>query len=403
MIGLSAPASAQQVFPGDVVIQSSLCVGFDCTSGENFGFDTLRLKENNLRIHFDDTSSSGSFPSTDWRISINDTTNGGASYFRVTDVSSARDIFTIGNAAPSNSLVVEQSTGDIGLGTAAPVVELHVADGDSPALRLEQNGSSGFTPQVWDVAGNETNFFVRDVTNGSKLPFRIRPGAPSDALYIDTTGEIGFGTNSPSAPMHMVAEGGQMKLFEPERPAIQVTGETGDAGILIEETNGTATARGLLHLRNNGRVFFGMEDSTITEGPYSGRIWNMQNSGGSYTITTAPGGTNSVEFSLSPQGDLSIAGNFISGATTLNVPDYVFAPEYRLRPLAELRAFIEANSHLPDVPSAAQVGQEGLNLGEMQMTLLRKIEELTLYTLEQDERIAALNAQLATMSSDDAR
>jgi hypothetical protein len=66
--------------------------------------------------------------------------------------------------------------GRVGLGTSTPVVDLHVVSGDSPTLRLEQNGSSGFTPQTWDVAGNETNFFVRDVTHSSNLPFRIRPG-----------------------------------------------------------------------------------------------------------------------------------------------------------------------------------------------------------------------------------
>jgi hypothetical protein len=73
-------------------------------------------------------------------------------------------------------------------------VELHVVDGDSPTMRLEQNGSSGFTPQTWDVAGNETNFFVRDVTGGSKLPFKIRPGAATNTLVLDTDGQVGIGT-----------------------------------------------------------------------------------------------------------------------------------------------------------------------------------------------------------------
>ena len=58
-----------QVFIDDVIVQGSLCVGQDCSNGENFGFDTQRLKENNLRIHFNDTSASASFPSNDWRLS----------------------------------------------------------------------------------------------------------------------------------------------------------------------------------------------------------------------------------------------------------------------------------------------------------------------------------------------
>jgi len=70
------------------------------------------------------------------------------------------------------------------VGTSKPVVEMHLVDGNTPTLRLEQNGSSGFTPQTWDLAGNEANFFVRDVTNGSKLPFKIIPGAPDNSVKM---------------------------------------------------------------------------------------------------------------------------------------------------------------------------------------------------------------------------
>jgi hypothetical protein len=61
---------------------------------------------------------------------------------------------------------------------------------DTPGLRLLQTGDGGFTPQTWDIAGNEANFFVRDLTAGSRLPFRIRPGAPTSSLDISSTGDI---------------------------------------------------------------------------------------------------------------------------------------------------------------------------------------------------------------------
>jgi hypothetical protein len=190
-------AEDDQVFLDDVVIDGSLCVGQDCVNGESFGFDTQRLKENNLRIHFDDTSTSASFPKNDWRIAINDSANGGASYFAIQDATAGTTPMTIRSGAGNNALYVSNSGGNVGMGTASPVVELHVADGDSPTMRLEQNGAAGFSPQTWDIAGNETNFFVRDVTNGSKLPLRIRPGAPSNSLYIDAEGDIGLGTANP--------------------------------------------------------------------------------------------------------------------------------------------------------------------------------------------------------------
>jgi hypothetical protein len=74
---------------------------------------------------------------------------------------------------------------------------------DTPAVRFEQNNTGGFTAQTWDVAGNEANFFVRDVTSGSRLPFRIRPGAPTSSLDISADGDIGIGTASPNARLDL--------------------------------------------------------------------------------------------------------------------------------------------------------------------------------------------------------
>lgn len=182
-----AKAINDQVFADDVIIDGSLCVGLDCVNGESFGFDTERLKENNVRLHFDDTSSSASFPANDWRIIINDSSNGGANYFAIEDATSGRVPFRVEAGAPSNALYVE-SDGDIGIKTANPVVDLHIVEGNTPTVRLEQDGSSGFTPQTWDVAGNEAGFFIRDATNGSTLPFRIRPGSPSNSLHIQSGG-----------------------------------------------------------------------------------------------------------------------------------------------------------------------------------------------------------------------
>ena len=71
-------------------------------------------------------------------------------------------------------------------------------------------------------------------------------------------------------------------------------------------------------------------------------------------------------------------------------PDYVFKKDYRLRPLSEVSDYIKLNSHLPDVPSEQEIQDEGINLGEMDAVLLRKVEELTLYILQQQEEIEEL-------------
>ena len=72
-----SPATADHVILDDCIIQGSTCIGLDCVNGESFGFDTLRLKENNLRIKFQDTSNTASFPKNDWQITANESSNGG--------------------------------------------------------------------------------------------------------------------------------------------------------------------------------------------------------------------------------------------------------------------------------------------------------------------------------------
>jgi len=164
-------ALADQVISDDLIVDGSACIGLDCVNGESFGFDTLRLKENNLRIRAQDTSASASFPSNDWQITFNETTNGGANKFSIDDIDFGRTPFTIEASAPTNALYVD-SSGRIGFGTSSPTLQAHVLDGNTPTLRQEQDGSSGFKAQNWDMPVKEANFFVRDATNDINMPFR---------------------------------------------------------------------------------------------------------------------------------------------------------------------------------------------------------------------------------------
>jgi hypothetical protein len=192
-------AVQDQVIPDDLIVQGSTCVGFDCVNNESFGFDTIRLKENSTRIKAEDTSVSP-YPTNDWQITFNDSASGGASKFSVEDITGAKVPMTITAGATTNSIFVD-STGRVGFRTATPVLDLHVNTSNTPALRLEQNNSGGFTAQTWDVAGNEANFFVRDVTGGSLLSFRIRPGAPTSSIDISSSGAVGIAGASPANPI----------------------------------------------------------------------------------------------------------------------------------------------------------------------------------------------------------
>ena len=136
---LSPPAGADIVHLDDVIINGgdsgSLCIGLDCVNGESFGFDTLRLKENNLRIRFQDTSTTSSFPGDDWQITANDSFDGGLEKFSIDHLDSARTPFTIEGNAGNHSIYID-NTGKVGFSTNNPVVELHSVDGDTPTLRL---------------------------------------------------------------------------------------------------------------------------------------------------------------------------------------------------------------------------------------------------------------------------
>lgn len=77
-----------------------------------------------------------------------------------------------------------------------------------------------------------------------------------------------------------------------------------------------------------------------------------------------------------------------------DLADYVFSPDYSLMPLNEVESYVKTNKHLPEIPSAAEVKENGLSMGEMQNKLLQKIEELTLYVIEQQKQIDSLKKDL---------
>ncbi|WP_049721188.1 hypothetical protein [Gilvimarinus polysaccharolyticus] len=263
----STTVYADQVTLDDAIIDGSLCVGVDCVNGEAFNFDTVRIKENNLRILFNDTSASASFPSTDWRLIANDTTNGGRNHFTIENATTSQEVFTVMGGAPESSLFIDNS-GAVGIGTNAPEQTLHITSGNSPAIRLEQSTEQGFPATVWDIIVNE---------DGLKIA-------------IDNT-EVA---------------------------------------------------------------------------------------------------------SIAANGDLTVAGSVTASTPGSTFPDYVFASDYPLMPLAQLQQYLHTERHLPGIPSASEVGANGLNMTEFQVQLLQKVEELTLYTLQQQSQIDALKVQLET-------
>jgi hypothetical protein len=238
-----------QVIPDDLIVQGSICAGLDCVNNENFGFDTIRMKENNTRLQFDDTSTTAGFATNNWQIRANSSASGGASFLAFVDQGATGNsetgtiVFEVDAGAPANSLRVS-SGGNVGIGTGTPVLDLHANTTDTPAIRLEQNNSGGFTAQTWDIGANEANFFVRDVTGGSRLSFRIRPGAPTSSIDIAANGNVGINNGSPSTTLDV--SGNILLLGSESGVTTRTTGTTKLSRVAMPPFTNTNTNVGLV-------------------------------------------------------------------------------------------------------------------------------------------------------------
>jgi len=96
--------------------------------------------------------------------------------------------------------------------------------------------------------------------------------------------------------------------------------------------------------------------------------------------------------------NLAVNGSVIATSMTVKLysawPDYVFKPTYHLPSLTDVKSYIDQNHHLPDMPSGQEVAKDGINLGEMNKLLTKKVEELTLYLIEKDKQDKKREVQL---------
>lgn len=279
------------------------------------------------------------------------------------------------------------SSGSVGIGTTSPQTKLHITAG-TPAFRIEDsNGSNAsFYSNYLDYAqlsinrNPSTGTFLNTSKASAQLSIYGGSGdghfefytsnsnntTPTEKMRITGDGNVGIGTTSP--------------------------------GTLLS-VNGTTTAgpaSGGYHLIVND---VSTARWAIGTGGYGFHIANDYTSAWTDQFFISATGAVGIG-TTSPQAKLAVNGDIFSKkvkVTQSGWPDYVFYPEYRLRPLSEVEQFIKQQRHLPEVPSASAVEKDGIDLGDNQATLLKKIEELTLYIISLNKDVEALKKEIRQM------
>jgi hypothetical protein len=261
-----------------------------------------------------------------------------------------------------------------GGGTAMFVDDMAFADDERDKIslfgdRIGQDDMYGF--------GIATNTLIYKANGAHSWLIKNNAGAAPE-MHLTSTG-LGVGTNAPNH--ELVVQG--------DDPVIQLRDDT--------LNNSANAARIELLERSNG---------TFDGGAFM--WWNGELN--RFYIGTKNGGVNTNQIVIDRSSNsvgigtqdidsnhrLSVNGSIRAKEIVVEVgwADYVFDDAYQLRPLDEVQAFIDQNGHLPDVPSAADVARDGVSVGEMEATLLQKVEELTLYTIELNSRVQELEARL---------
>ena len=199
--------------------------------------------------------------------------------------------------------------------------------------------------------------------------FSLKAQWNDNSINLTTSDNVGIGTTSPQSSLHINDTSKNIDNFIITTSPV---GEAPDNIFVISNQNGS----GVMKMKSR----FGVEQVALnTEG-------NNYINGGNLGI-----GTTNPDMKLTVNGN--IHAKEVKIDLNIPAPDYVFKKNYDLRTIEELEDFIEKNSHLPEIPSAKEFEQNGVMQAEMDMNLLKKIEELTLYTIQQEKKIKLLEKQ----------
>lgn len=293
------------------------------------------------------------------------------------------------------------ASGNIGIGTTTPgawfpAKFLEIAD-NRPALKLNSSGEFGtvlFTNSAVNPETHEGEFHLNHRFNASSpkhsmLVFSSYPG--QNALVVKGDGDVGIG-RVPEARLSIRTHSSRQGVIIHNCDA---SGQQSHFGFTTADQPriGLAT-ESFFNVYNHNKWIF---NSGNTMGGETLPIVFSTN--GAARMSIAPNGKVGIG-TESPDEALTVKGNIHTREIRVDLkgaiaPDYVFSNDYDLRKLSEVEDYIHENRHLPEVPSASEMEERGINLKEMNLLLLKKVEELTLYMIEQNKKADDLNKKLA--------
>ena len=248
------------------------------------------------------------------------------------------------------------NSGNVGIGTTTPGYLLHVSKNMvSPSIRIQNAGGSGGAAfeMIDNISGadwkfkatNAGGFKIRDHANGLDV-ISVEPGSAANAIYINASGFVGMGTAAPLANLHIVGGDGR---FEESYPFLLLNSTTAGANAGIGfETSGSST----------GWIFYDGSASVLRLNASSGNGYRNDiviQSDGRVCIGTSSAATG---YALSVNGKAVCTEVLVEALA--NWPDYVFSDDYDLMTLSDLEQSIKENKHLPGIPSAVDVEENGI-------------------------------------------
>jgi len=292
----------------------------------------------------------------------------------------------------------------------------------SPRLTLRRStDNGGFIQGIQtEFENGDANFFFGNLHNSTWL---VSKGNYSGKrlFTIKSDGKVGIGTTNPDHTLdvngvikakEIKVEGGDGTTYN---PSLSLKSNTNKAWSLISFYGGTYD-RTKDYIIGRGRYNYNNGRALTIHIPSRSSFYNGT---GEYPqIAFVSSGTVTLGYIQSETGNWYMKGNVGIGTTTpdhkLDVngtirskeikvetgwSDFVFEEDYNLKSLEELETYISQNKHLPDIPTEAQVKEKGINLGEMNAKLLQKIEELTLYVIEQSKRNYIQQSQIEVLKN----